>query len=284
MTGSRLSLALGEYDTGWHNPQASIQSAARLVRAAAAVGAGVAVLPEMATTGFTMDTTKAVPIDAPDVAALRRLAQENGICLIAGVALREADASCAVNAALAIDPAGAIVAVHRKQRLFTYGHEDQHYAPGTTSTTLTIAGVRVALLICYDLRFPELFAPVAAKVDAIVLIANWPKVRQHHWETLLCARAIENQCYVIGVNRTGVANGLAYNGGSAAFDPWGERVQSGSANDVRIVTLDTDRVATVREQYPFLKDRRLGRLESLEFTESLLATTKSSSRQPQTSL
>ena len=213
-------------------------------------------LPEMATTGFTMDTSQAVGIDAPDVEELRRIARENTTWLIAGVALRaDKDGSRAVNGSLAIDPSGEIVALHCKQRLFAYGDEHRHYTPGTASTTLTIAGARLGLFICYELRFPEVFAPVAASVDAMVVIANWPTSRLDHWDVLLRARAIENQCYVIGVNRTGVANGLEYSGGSAAFDPWGDRMTASTANGTRIVALDMERVAAVRAGYPFLKDR-----------------------------
>ena len=203
-----------------------------------------------------MDTSQAVAIDAPDVAELCRIARENATWLIAGVALRaDEDEARAVNGSLAIDPSGEIVAVHCKQRLFAYGDEHRHYTPGTASTTLTIGGARLGLFICYELRFPEVFAPVAAGVDAMVVIANWPTSRLDHWDVLLRARAIENQCYVIGVNRTGVANGLEYSGGSAAFDPWGDRMTASTANGTRIIALDVERVAAVRAEYPFLKDR-----------------------------
>jgi omega-amidase len=256
MTSPRLTIALGEYDTGWHDPRASLAAAGNLARSVAAVGVDVVVLPEMATTGFTMDTAQAVSLDSPEVDALRRIASESAVWLIAGVALRDdRDPTHAVNGALAIDPSGEIAAVHRKQRLFAYGDEDRYYQPGADGTTLDIRGVRVGMFICYELRFPELFAPVAPDVDAMIVIANWPKSRQQHWDVLLRARAIENQCYVIGVNRIGVANGLAYIGGSAAFDPWGEWVTASHANGTRIAALDAQRVADVRAEYPFLKDR-----------------------------
>ena len=259
MTQARLTIALGEYDTGWHDPRASLAAAAKLARSASAVGVDLVVLPEMATTGFTMDTAQAVTIDSPDVRQLRRMASENGIWLVAGVALREQGIpTCSVNAALAIDPSGEIVAVHRKQRLFAFGEEDRHYQPGTESTTLDIGGVRLGIFICYELRFPEVFAPVAAHVDAMVVIANWPASRQEHWDVLLRARAIENQCYLVGVNRTGMANGLSYAGGSSVYDPWGERVVTSNANGGRIVALDAQRVADVRAKYPFLRDRVVG--------------------------
>lgn len=226
------------------------------MRDAARAGADLVVLPEMATTGFTMDASRAVPLDAPDIRELQRMAREAKTWLIAGVALKPDETNArAVNAALAIDPQGTITAVHRKQRLFAYADEHRHYMPGMVPTTVTIAGVRVGLFVCYELRFPEVFAPVAADVDAMVVIANWPAARLEHWDVLLRARAIENQCYMIGVNRLGVANGLEYTGGSAAFDPWGERMAGRLAGGTRIVSVDVQRVAGIRTDYPFLKDR-----------------------------
>lgn len=260
MTPPRLTVALGEYDTGWHSAEASIAAATRVATHAAAFGARLVVLPEMATTGFTMDTSRAVPIDSRDVSLLRAMAQRLGIWLVAGVALRERDAdgaSCAHNAALAIDPSGEIVAVHRKQRMFAFAGEDASYRAGTESTIVMIEGVRFGLFVCYELRFPELFADVAADVDAMIVIANWPASRRAHWDALLHARAIENQCVVIGVNRTGVGGGLPYDGGSAAFDAWGDRIDPATPAGLRIVTIDPGKTAAVRDRFPFLRDRRL---------------------------
>ena len=255
MTAERLTIALGEYDTGWHEPKASLAAAARLAQRAAAVGVDVVVFPEMTTTGFTMDTARAVPVDSPDIAALRRIASQNQIWVIAGVALEEDPSGThATNAALAIGPDGEIEAVHRKQKLFAYAGEERSYVAGGESTTIAIRGVRIGLFICYELRFSEVFAS-AVDIDAAVVIANWPAARTEHWDALLRARAIEFQCYALGVNRTGVANGLAYSGGSTAFDPWGNRLTPATPNGTRVVGIDANRVAEVRQAYPFLRDR-----------------------------
>lgn len=257
MTETRLTIALGEYDIGWHDPRHSIAAADRIVSRVASVGAQVVVLPEMATTGFTMERDQAVPVDSGDVRALREIAHKHDVWMIAGVALRaEEDPSCAVNAALAIDPAGEIVAIHRKQRLFAYGDEHKSYAPGEASTVISIGDVHIGLFICYELRFPEVFGAVARDVDAMILIANWPATRQEHWDALLRARAIENQCYIVGVNRVGVANGLSYVGGSTGFDPWGDRLPTVLCASTRLVTIDAARTRELRAKYPFLKDRR----------------------------
>ncbi len=215
------------------------------------------VLPEMATTGFTMDTSRAVAIDGHEVRELQRIARETQTWLIVGVALRTSAVDPrAVNASLAIDSSGRIAAVHHKRRLFAYGSEERHYAAGGTPTTVTIGGARLGLFICYELRFAEVFAPVAAGVDAMIVIANWPAARLEHWDVLLRARAIENQCYTIGVNRLGVANGLTYPGGSTAFDAWGARMDGTvTAGGTRLVSIDVQHVAAIRAEYPFLKDR-----------------------------
>lgn len=252
----RLTIALGEYDTGWHDPKTSITAAGRLVRRVAEVGADVVVLPELATTGATIEGDRAVPLDSPDVAAIRAIAKSNAMWVITGIALREARGACAVNAAIAVNPSGEIVAVHRKRRLFGFAGEDREFTPGTESTIVDINGVKLGLFICYELRFPELFGPIANDVDAMVVVANWPANRHEHWDALLRARAIENQCFIIGVNRTGFADGLSYLGGSTVFDPWGDRISPTPVHSTRIATIDTERVRKLRESHPFLKDRR----------------------------
>ena len=251
---ARLTVALGEYDTGWHDPKTSLTAASRLIRRVAEVGADVVVLPELATTGATTEGDRAVSLDSPDVAAIRGMAKAHEMWLIAGIALREARGACAVNAAVAVNPHGEIVAIHRKRRLFAFSGEDREFAPGTDSTVVDINGVKLGMFICYELRFPELFRPLANEVDAMVVVANWPANRHEHWDALLRARAIENQCFMIGVNRTGFADGLSYLGGSTVFDPWGDRISPTPVHSTRIATIDSERVRKLRESHPFLKD------------------------------
>ena len=262
--GATLRIALGEYDTGWHTPDASLASAESLVRDAVGCGARVVVLPEMAPSGFTMEAEQAASLESPAVKALQEMARRHDTWLVAGVALREpagapagaqAEGSCVVNAALAIDPSGAIVAVHRKQRLFAFAGEDEVYTAGQQGTVVTIDGVRVGMFICYELRFPEVFAEVASQCDCMVVIANWPAARRPHWDVLLRARAIENQCAVLGVNRIGEGGGIIYDGGSAAYDAWGDPLRSEAGCGVPVVLVDAGAVAAVRERYPFARDR-----------------------------
>jgi omega-amidase len=247
-----LRVALGEYDTGWHDPEGSLRRAAALVRRAAAGGAGLVVLPEMCTTGFTMDAaSQAEEITGPGARGLAVLARQHDTSIVAGLALREGES--AVNAAVVFDRNGRLAGIYRKQRLFAYANEPHSYSPGEFVTT--IGGVRAALFVCYDLRFPELFRAVAGDVELIVVIANWPAARRAHWDVLVRARAIENLCYVVAVNRTGTGGALSYDGGSVAWSPWGERLPDAGNGEPALVDIAVDEVTRVRTAYPFLADR-----------------------------
>ena len=249
-----LRVALGEYDTGWHDPARSLERAAAVVRRAAAGRARLVVLPEMCTTGFTMDASShAEELTGPGARALAAMAAEHQVWLVAGLALREGDR--AVNAAVVFDATGNVAGIYRKQRLFAYAKEQHSYAAGDAPLVTTIDGVRTALFVCYDLRFPELFRAVATDVDLIVLIANWPSARRAHWDALVRARSIENLCYVVAVNRTGTGGTLSYDGGSAAWSPWGERLADAGDGDPVLVDVSPDEVTRVRTAYPFLADR-----------------------------
>jgi len=253
-----LRAALGEYDTGWHDPEASIRRAHDVIAGAARLRARLVVLPEMCSTGFTMEGNRwAEPLSADQGAsgALAAAAREYRVWVLAGLAVREISPARLVNAAVLFDPAGTIATIYRKQRLFTYAGEHEVYAQGDSPVVVNIEGARVGLFICFDLRFPELFRAVAPDVDAILLAANWPERRRAHWDVLTRARAIENQCYVVAVNRTGVGDGVEYDGGSVAYDPWGEPLGiGGGVNAPRVVDIDPARVKLVRARYPFLRE------------------------------
>lgn len=258
-----LRVALGEYDIGWHDPDASLDRAAQIVAASAADDARLVVLPEMCTSGFTMDVGKfAEPLDGERITRLSQMARASGVWLIAGVPTRDAASPdhAARNSALVFNPEGALTAAYHKQRLFAYADEQMSYLAGTQDVVVDVDGVRVAPFICYDLRFPELFRRVARRADLIVVIASWPAERRTHWDALLPARAIENQCYVVGVNRIGQGGAVAYDGGSAAYDPWGAalgRHTGASTNAVTTVTVSPLEVGRVRAAYPFLADAAL---------------------------
>ena len=216
------------------------------------------VLPELFHTGFSMHPERfAMSADA----LLNRLAQLAGlfrIYMIAGVAdtEREDEKTLFRNSAWVFNPAGQRSAHYIKQKPFSYSNEQSIYASGNQSCLFDINEVSCSLFICYDLRFPELFRKVAKQASILFVIANWPEARQSHWETLLKARAIENQCFIVGVNRVGKdGNDLTYVGGSMVISPLGDVLSYGRETDKVIVTeIDTLQVKQVREKFPFLDD------------------------------
>src|SRR4051812_8053700 len=173
VSNATLRVALAEYDTGWHQPESSLDRAAVCVQRAASTGARLVVLPEMSTTGFTMEPENwSEPLDGPSFARLSAMAAAHDVWLLAGVAVRSEEGFS--NVAAVFNPEGGLAATYAKQRCFTYAGEDLHYLAGDTPVVIDIDGVRVSPLICYDLRFPELFRAVAPQSDLIVVIANWP--------------------------------------------------------------------------------------------------------------
>jgi predicted amidohydrolase len=155
-------------------------------------------------------------------------------------------------------PSGQPVAIYRKRYLFSHAHEDEHYQPGDASLIYQVGGLRVGQAICYDLRFADCFWSDAPRVEAFCVIAAWPAARADHWRTLLAARAIENQCYVIGVNRMGDEGQLHYGGGSAVFDPQGVPVlECGGAAGLFSVDITAEAVGAWRRRFPALRDRRI---------------------------
>jgi predicted amidohydrolase len=161
------------------------------------------------------------------------------------------------NACLLVDPAGAEVLCYHKLHPFSLAGEDRHYEAGDQVCTAEVEGVRVTPLICYDLRFPEPFRAVADRTDLFVVVASWPEARRRHWSALLAARAIENQAFVLGVNRVGEGDGLAYRGDSALIDPLGGVIAAAAVQPgVVRGEVAASAVAEIRARFSFLADRR----------------------------
>lgn len=177
------------------------------------------VLPEMFTTGFTMRSRElAEGMDGRTVAWMHEQAHAIDAALYGSVIIREGD-HC-YNRGLFVTPDGTVT-TYDKRHLFRFAKETDHYTAGAERVVVEWRGWRILLQICFDLRFP-VFARNRGDYDAILYVANWPEVRRYPWSHLLIARAIENQCHVVGVNRVGQdGNGHLYSGDSAAIDPRG---------------------------------------------------------------
>ena len=246
-----ITVALGEYDIGWHDAALSLERAAGIARQASAAGAQVLALPEMCITGFTMEAESfAEAEDGPSVRRLAAIAGEHRLWIVGGASIKKPDGRY-VNSALVFSPDGELVTSYEKQRLFGYAGETDVYSAGESHCVVEIDGLSVGVFICFDLRFPELFREVGPDVDAFVLIANWPNARQSHWEVLTRARAIENQAYMIAVNRVGDGGGLSYDGGSVVYDPWGERCdRAAETGGLRIGEISKSVVERARKAFP----------------------------------
>jgi predicted amidohydrolase len=252
-----MKIALIQHDIHWEDAAATRERVRPLLERAVADGAELVVLPEMFAVGFSMDADRIVePEDGPTRVWLGEAATALGVHLLAGVPT--ARAGQPENHALLVAPGGAVTGRYAKIHPFTFADEHRHYRAGDAPATVPLGEFTLGLTVCYDLRFPELYRRLAADgADVLVVIANWPRARVHHWSALLRARAIENTAYVIGVNRTGSGGGLDYPGASALIDPAGEVLAEGDDRE-RILSgeIDPARIRGVRERFPFLADRR----------------------------
>lgn len=266
-----LAIAGLQMDITWENPEANFS---RVGRMAAEAVEGMSrfseedhrliVLPEMFATGFSME--------APLVAAHAQITREFMVSLAAELSVHvlggyaEPWEPRPANACSLFSPEGKELLHYQKLHPFSLAKEHEHFTGGETLPTASVGGVRISALICYDLRFPEPFRPVAKDTDLYCVIANWPDPRREAWSTLLRARAIENQAFVLGVNRVGLASGLPHSGDSALIDPMGVVRAEAVPYEEGLVLgqVDPQEVEKTRRHLSFLEDRRPGLYERLE--------------------
>lgn len=247
-----------QLDIAWENKTENYSRVSRWFRQSHPAPGTLVVLPEMFATGFSMQamqTQESQP--SPTIRFLSDLARQYQIAIVAGLVLTDA-AGRPRNESVFISPSGEVGCRYAKIQTFTLAGETQHYTPGDAVQVFTYGGFKIAPFVCYDLRFPELFRlAVDQGAEVLTVIANWPVVRVGHWRTLLQARAIENQAYVVGINRTGKDPTLSYNGQSLIIDPLGEILADGGEQEgVVKASLDREIVKSWRARFPALADRR----------------------------
>ena len=225
----------------------------------------IVVLPEMFSTGFSMKPellAEKMPArsgtggDGPSVEWMKRIAQQQKIILTGSLIIEEEEKY--YNRLIWMLPNGQY-GTYDKRHLFAYGGEHQHYTAGNKRLITSVKGWRINLQVCYDLRFPVWARQQVNEIpeyDVIIYAANWPERRNHAWKILLQARAIENQCYVIGVNRVGNdGNNIHHSGHSMVIDPLGEVLyQKENEEDIFTITLTKEKLEEVRTKFPFWKD------------------------------
>ncbi|AGA57927.1 MAG: carbon-nitrogen family hydrolase [Thermobacillus sp.] len=253
----RISLVQMHVDAG--SPEANFGRAAERMEQAAADKPDLIVLPEMWNTGYALEVigTIADPAGERTKAFASDFSRRHGVNVIAGsIAERREDGVYNTIRIFGRDgePAGEYDKIH----LFRLMDEEKHLRPGQRIGLAEIDGVRAGVMICYDIRFPELARTLAlAGARLLVVPAEWPHPRLEHWRTLLRARAIENQMYVAACNRVGSSNGTDFSGHSMIIDPWGEIVaEAGEEETILTAEIDLELVEDVRRRIPVFEDRR----------------------------
>ena len=225
-----------------------------------APGSSIVVLPEMFSTGFSMKPEwLAEPMDGTTVLWMEQLAAQQNIIITGSLMVVEDHKF--YNRMVWILPNGQL-GFYDKRHLFAYGDEDAHYTRGNKKLLAQANGWKLNLQVCYDLRFPVWSRQTPATTDdstlydVLIYVANWPERRSHAWRTLLQARAIENQCYVVGVNRIGEdAMGLKYIGDTMVIDPLGAKLyHAENREEIHTTTLDKAALNALRTKLPFWKD------------------------------
>jgi len=254
-----MKIALIQMDIVWESKKANYARAEKFFIKAARESCDIIVFPEMFNTGFSMNISAIAEDEKGETSrVLSALAKKYALNVIAGFAAKAQGQEKAKNLSVVFDRNGSIIAKYSKMHPFSFAKENQFFSAGNTRVIFHLEGIPASVFICYDLRFPEIFRDIAREVRMIFVLANWPSTRKDHWETLLKARAIENQCFVIGVNRAGKdGNGIRYPGASHIFDPLGKDICSGGAREQFIgCEIDPEAVIKVRSQFPFLEDMR----------------------------
>lgn len=243
-----INVAALQSDLHWQSPEANRSHFAAQISQLAQVD--LIVLPEMFTTGFSMASTDiAEPNDGPTLSWMKTQARTTRAAITGSVAIN--DGGDYYNRMYWVEPDGRVTQ-YDKRHLFRMAGEHQHYSPGSQRVIVPWRGLRFCLQVCYDLRFP-VFSRNRNDYDALIYIANWPAARAHAWKSLLPARAIENQCFVIGVNRVGKdGNGHDYSGDSVILDYKGNPIAAANTDSSQCIeaTLDPADQEVFKEHFP----------------------------------
>lgn len=246
-----LKVAIIQPDVHWQDVTANLAMLEEDIAGGLAGDEELIVLPEMFNTGFSMLASSIAEVpDFTTTRWMKQIAARYGALVMGSMAIRDKDTY--YNRLLCVYPDGSIRS-YDKRHLFRMGDEHLAYSPGKSAGYVEWKGWKIRPLVCYDLRFPVWSRNRKSDpYDLLVYVANWPAVRSHAWNTLLPARAIENQCYVIGVNRTGTdGNGIIYQGESVALGFRGELIRkAGAQPEIHAVSLAPEPLAKYRADFP----------------------------------
>lgn len=255
-----MKVACLQMDMLLGKPEENFSHAAELVKRAMKDKPDVLVLPETWNTGFFPRENLQALCDR-DGSRVRQvfgaLAERYQVNIVAG-SVSNVRGSKVYNTAMVFDRTGACIASYDKTHLFTPMGEDNYYTPGDRLCTFVLDGVKCGLIICYDVRFPELTRSLTVPgLDILFVVSQWPKVRTFHLRSLTTARAIENQMFLVCCNSCGTAGQTVYGGNSAIIDPWGETVAlAGETEEILTADCDLQILTNIRGSIPVFRDRR----------------------------
>jgi omega-amidase len=262
---SSLTITIIQTNLHWEDKKANLSMLSKKIESIQEK-TEVIILPEMFSTGFTMKPqTLAEDMNGETIQWMKKVAAEKKVILTGSIMIKE-DGKF-FNRLIWMLPNGKY-GVYDKRHLFAYGDEQTHFSAGSKRLIASVKGWKINLQVCYDLRFPvwsrqstlsfveRLGVRPATEYDILIYVANWPERRNHAWKTLLQARAIENQCYVVGVNRVGNdGNEIFHSGDSMVVDPLGEILYCKiNEEDIFTYRLQKEKLIDVREKFPFWKD------------------------------
>ncbi len=249
-----MKIALAQTEIVWENKNKNIERASELICKAKSSSADMIFFPEMSFTGFSMNTDITADINRETINTIKNICSIHELAV--GFGWVEKNSCKALNHYTVISEQGKVISDYVKIHPFSYGDESIYFQSGKEIYTFNYKGLIFSTLICYDLRFPELFQVASIDSDIVVIAANWPQKRISHWNTLLRARAIENQTYVLGVNCVGQLDKQYYNGYTSAYDYNGNGLGSIKDKEDLLYIYIENNTTAIRESFPVKKDRK----------------------------
>ena len=248
-----MRIAVCQYDIKWEDKEANKKKIEELIdKCGRKSEIDWLIFSEMTLSGFTMNK-EASTLSEDDLKFFSELAKKHSVNISFG------GVENGYNNMVTINRKGARINAYSKIHLYSFGGEDKHYKAGAEQSIFELEGFRIMSSVCFDLRFPYLFWNMADKADIFVNMAAWPMKRAEHWMTLLKARAIENQCCMVGVNRIGFEGKIEFSGNSMAFDSMGNVIVDAESKEgvfIAQTPFAMENIEKVRSRFPFIKDRK----------------------------
>ena len=249
-----MKIAICQMEIAYENKSKNLENMTKKIIQAAEKNSEIIFFPEMTLTGFSMNIKETCEKNKKNIDYIKNLALKNKINI--GFGYVKPNNEQAENHYTIISKGGEVLCDYIKIHPFSYSNEDKFFIAGNKVVNYFINDIPISNFICYDLRFPEIFQAISNKVSIIVVVANWPQNRIEHWKTLLKARAIENQCYIIGVNCCGTQANLVYSGNSCVYNPNGDLVcDLGNSEKIEIFNF-LDDISQYRTAFPLKTDRK----------------------------